>query len=301
MNRINLSIIIPVYNESEAIAKVLIDLKEVLFSSGDINFEIIVVNDGSKDETREVLENVSQIKLINHPYNKGYGASLKTGIKNSQYEWVLLLDGDGQHNPYYIKEMIKYTDRYDMIVGDRTRDYKGPLIRRPAKVVLGWIANYLVEKKIPDLNCGFRLIKKRKLKWFWHLLPNSFSFTTTITLAFFKEGLNVKYIPVKTNKRRGKSSLMPQEAIRFFILILRTIFLFSPLRIFLPISLFLFGMFSISFINDVIFTLPRNITDLTLLLLISSLGIFSFGLLADQIAAIRREMRRIKDNEDFIS
>lgn len=285
------SIIMPAYNEAGAIKDVLEKLKAYL-NEKKYQTEIIVVNDGSTDKTDKILKVLKDIKLISHPYNKGYGASLKTGAKNAQYDWLLFYDSDGQHQPKYIEELIKYRDEYDMIVGARI-GYQGPLIRRPGKRILRWLANYLAEQKIPDLNSGFRLIKKDLFLKFSHILPNGFSLSTTITLAFFKEGLNVKYAPITINKREGKSSLKIQDGFKTIILIFSAIILFSPLRIFLPVSVLIFGLALLSFVLD-IFLFSRgqlNIGDITILLFIFSLFFFLFGLLADQISAIRREGR----------
>lgn len=281
------SIIIPVYNEEAIVAQSIEDLK-LFLNFREYESEIIVINDGSTDKTKEIAGKIEGIRVINHPYNKGYGASLKTGARNTQYEWILFYDSDGQFNPRYISELLKYAEEYEMVVGARQGANTTPLIRKPGKKVLQWVAEYLVEKKIPDLNCGFRLIKKEKLLQFSHILPNGFSLTTTITLAFFKEGLDIKYIPVEMKKRVGRSSVRSKDAATTFILICRVILLFSPLKIFLPISGFLFVSGGLFAFHDILYA---NITDTTLLLFLSAIMIFFFGLLADQIASMRREMK----------
>lgn len=281
------SILIPVYNEDAIVEQTIEDLKLFLNFRG-YESEIIVINDGSTDKTKEIIEKIEGVKIINHPYNKGYGASLKTGARNAKYDWLLFYDADGQFNPLYISELLKYVGEYEMIVGARQGANATPLIRKPGKAVLNLAANYLAERKIPDLNCGFRLIKKNRLFQFSHILPNGFSLTTTITLAFFKEGLDVKYIQVEMNKRTGRSSVRPKDAATTFILICRVVLLFSPLKIFLPISALLFSVGSISFVWDLV---QLNITDITILLFLSAIMIFFFGLLADQIAALRRELK----------
>ena len=270
------------------VGQVIEGLKKEL-SKIDLNYEIVVVNDGSTDKSRAILEKIPEIKLINHPYNKGNGAALKTGANNSSYDLMLFFDADGQHKPEYIKELLKYSDDYDMINGARIKGYKGPIIRQPGKKFLHFLANYLSEQKIPDFNCGMRIIKKRVFFRFLHLLPNSFSLYTTITLALIKEGLNVKFVPIEINKRiTGKSTVKSRDAFKSFLLILRTIVLFSPLKVFLPISLILFLGSVITGIYDIFYI--ANITDITILLFISSILIFFFGLLADQLSAIRREI-----------
>lgn len=286
-NQIKISIIIPIYNEEKSIEGVMKELKKHL-KLLDIIYEIIVVNDGSIDKSREILKNIEGIKIIDHPYNKGYGAAIKTGVKNAQYDWVLFFDSDGQHRPQYIKDLISHQDKYDLIIGIRTKGSQGSVLREPGKKILNWLANYLAEQKIPDLTSGFRLVKKENFLRFMHIFPNSFSISATSTLAFLKEGYNVKYVPVIANKRMGKSSLKLQDGFRVLMLILRTMLLFSPLRVFLPISLFLF-VFSLGSLIQDLFRV--NISDTTILLFFASLLLFFFGLLADQISAIRREIK----------
>jgi len=286
--KINLSVIIPVYNEEKAIGQIIEELKKEL-NKLDLEYEIITINDASTDKTGEILERISEIKVIHHSNNKGYGGSLKTGIEKAKFNNLLFFDSDGQHEPRYISEMIKYIDEFDMIVGART-GYKGPIIRQPGKKLLHWLANYLTRQKIPDLNCGFRVVKKDQISKFTHILCDGFSFSTTTTLLFLSEGKSIKYIPITINKRMGKSTVKPKHAIDTLIVILRSILISSPLRVFLPISFSLFFLAVISGMYD-IFIGPINISDATILLLISSLLIFFFGLLADQLAAIRKELK----------
>lgn len=282
------SVIIPAYNEGQAISKTISSLKDFLNSNYE-KFEIIVVNDGSSDNTAETLRGLEGIRLLNHTYNKGYGASLKTGIKNASYGWMLFYDADGQFNPEEIKKLTDVQRGYDMIVGARINK-RAPWIRSPGRKLLHFLANYLSDRKIPDLNSGFRLVKKDKLFKFWHLFPDSFSFSTTTTLAFHRDGLDIKYVPVNINKRTGgKSSVRPRHAIKMFFLILKTIALFSPLRVFMPIFLLLF----LSGLGFLIYDIANgNLGDSTVLLFVASIIVFLFALLADQIAAVRQELRR---------
>jgi len=281
------SIIIPAYNEEDTIKKTLDELKTYI-EDESLDCEIVVVNDGSKDKTLEILKQIPNINVLNHPHNKGYGAAVKTGVNAAKADWVLVFDSDGQHRVEYIKDLVEAKKGYDMVIGAR-KGYKGPAIRQPGKKVLHMVAEYLVEKKIEDLNSGLRILKKEHFLKYSHLLPPAFSWTTTITLAFLRDSLNIKYVPIKINKRLGgKSMVSPKDALKTMILILRIIMLFSPLRIFLPVSAILFLFTVVSGILDFI---RFNISDSTLLLFVSSILIFFFGLLADQIAAIRRELR----------
>lgn len=282
------SIIIPIYNEADSIKQTVTELADFLrakYQKDD--YEIILVNDGSTDKTKEVLESwqSANIKIINHPYNKGYGASLKTGVRNAQYEIALFFDGDGQHKPEYIPELLKNIDGHEMVIGAR-QGYKGPFWRQPGKKLMGCIANYLMGKKIPDLNSGMRAFKKEYFLNFVHLFPNKFSLSTTLTLAFLNEGLSVKYIPITINQRAGKSTVKIQDGLDALLLICRMIMLFNPMKIFAPVSLFLllFGVvFSIYGIIDY-----HSFPTSGAVIIISGLILFFNGLLADQISMIRR-------------
>ena len=288
MNKV--SIIIPVYNEENSLAQVIAELKNKV-DSLSIEYEIIVINDGSTDQTKNILEKIEGIKLIDHPYNKGYGASLKTGVKNAEFDWLLSFDGDGQHKPEYIEEFLRHADQYDMVIGAR-QGYQGPLWRQPGKKLIHLIANYLADRKIPDLNCGFRLLKKKYFSRYEHLFPSGFSLSTTSTLAFFKEGLNIKYVPVTINKRVGKSSLKTSDGFKTIMLVVRLIMLFSPLRIFIPLAFFGFCVSFVWMIHDLIIYHFSLISKSSGFIFVASLLIFLFGLLADQVAAIRRELKR---------
>jgi len=286
---IKISFIISAYNEEETIGKTVTDLKNLLSQFGNIDYEIIVVNDFSSDKTAEKVNQIPGVRLFNHAYNKGYGAALKTGINHAEYDWVFFFDADGQHRPEEIPKLLEFINDYDMIVGARVNK-QAPLFRQPGRAFLHIMANFLSDQKILDINSGFRLIKKEKIKEFLHLLPNSFSLTTTLTLAFQKSGLDIKYVPIAVNKRAGgKSTVKIRHAIRTFFLILRTIVLFSPLRVFMPVVLLLWTLLGASLIYDIYHV---HITNTTVVLFTSSLIIFLFGLLADQISAIRREIKR---------
>lgn len=286
-----LSIIVPVFNEEQIIKKTIEGLKKEV-DKLDLEYEIIAVNDASTDKTEKVLRTIPDIQVVNHNQNKGYGASLKTGIERAKFENLLFFDADGQHKTEYIKEMIKHIDKFDMIAGARV-GYKGPLIRQPGKLFLKWLSTYLSQQKIPDLNCGLRIVKKEKISKFLHLLCDGFSFSTTTILLFLTERLSVKYISLTINKRGGesKSRVKPKHAFDTFIIILRTILLSSPLRIFLPVSFLLFLGALASGIYDFFFR-PFNLTDITIILFLSFLLIFFFGLIADQLAFIRKEIRK---------
>ena len=283
-----LSVIIPAHNEEKTINQVIDSLKNEL-SKLDLDFEIIVVNDASTDKSKEIIEKISGIRIFHHPINKGYGASLKTGIREAKFNNLLFFDADGQHKIEHISEMIKHVDDFDLISGARM-GYKGPLVRQPGKKILHWVAQYLSKQEIPDLNCGLRIVKKDKISKFLHLLCNEFSFSTTTLLMFASEELPIKYVPITINKRDGKSKVRPKHAMDMLIFILRTILLTNPLRIFLPVSIVLFVATIISGAYD-IFARSLNLTDQTIILFVAFLFIFFFGLLADQTASIKKDLK----------
>lgn len=283
----NLSVIIPAYNEEKTMEQTVQSLKKEL-NRLNLNYEIIVVNDGSTDKTKEILEKIKGIKLINHSENQGYGAALKTGIKNSKYDWILIIDADKTYPVEAISDLITHAPNYDMVVGARTgKKAKIPLIRKPAKWVINKLANYLSGIKIPDLNSGLRIIKKSLLEKFIFILPNGFSFTTTITLAALTNSHGVKYIPIDYHKRVGKSKIRPiKDTLNFIQLIIRTILYFNPIKIFIPFSLILFllgvGVFLYSYF------LLAEILDATIaIFLISSIQMLAIGMIADMISKKR--------------
>jgi glycosyltransferase involved in cell wall biosynthesis len=279
------SIIMPAYNEAETIGTTLEQLKPLVNVYG---FEVVVVNDASTDNTAGVITDFSYVKLVNQPYNKGYGAALKTGVRNATNDWVLTMDSDGQHLPEEIPKLLEFMDEFDMVVGSRDGDDKDVWIRKPGKWILGWVANYLSNMKIPDVNSGFRLIRKSYVEEFIHILPNSFSFSTTITLAVIKGGYNVKYVPITVRRRSGGKSRVRQinDGLTTILLIIRCISLFNPLKIYAPIggSLLFFGI--IFSIYGVCFygSFPKS----GIAIFLAGLLILLFGVLSDQVAAIRR-------------
>ena len=280
-NKPDVTIIIPAHNEEEGIVDVINGVKGL-----NTGYEMIVVDDGSTDNTYKLVAETG-VKVIRHPYNKGYGAALKTGIRNANADVVLFMDADGQHQPSDIKKLIQYVGEYDMVVGARTKKSKISLLRRPGKKVLGITANYLSGMKIPDLNSGFRAIKKNVAMEFMHILPNTFSLSTTITLALITSGYNVKYVPIEAPERVGTSKIKPfRDGFRFLLMIVRTISLFNPLKIFLPVSFSLFLGGALYSTYGVI--LYEDISDTSILLIISSLIIFFFGILADQVSVLIR-------------
>lgn len=231
-----ISIVIPVYNEEKIVTLVLDKIFSTIQSIESYVFEVIVVNDYSKDGTLEILRKYKNIKLITNPYNLGHGASLKRGIKAASGEWIFITDADGTYPVEKLIDFLPYMEDYDMIIGSRTTaKNETPLLRRPAKKFLNSFASWLVNFKIPDLNSGMRIFKKDLCLEFWNLYPQRFSFTSTITMAFIKNNYLVKYIPIDYHERIGKSSISPWNFFSFLSLVFRIAFYFQPLKFFMPL------------------------------------------------------------------
>ncbi|MFC1524198.1 glycosyltransferase family 2 protein [Thermodesulfobacteriota bacterium] len=277
-----LSVVIPAFNEKDGIAEVIEQLKKDL-AGITTQKEIIVVDDGSTDGTSQLLTTIQGIQVISHVKNKGYGASLKTGMKAASHEWICITDADGTYPNERIPDLLARMHDNDMVVGSRVGSgAKIPLIRKPAKWTLNQIANYLVKVKIPDLNSGLRIFKKQVANKFLNLLPDSFSFTTTITLAMLSNNYRVEYMPIQYHHRTGKSKIRPiHDTINFLQLIVRTILYFDPLRVFLPAGLMLIGTSCVLFLfrlaegGGYAVTIP--------MFLLAGIQVLAIGMLADLI------------------
>ncbi len=278
-----LTIIIPAYNEAEAIGPVLEHLK---VTCPEMIEEIIVVDDGSDDDTACIAATAG-VRVIQHSRNKGYGASLKTGIRAARTEFVLTMDSDGQHKVEDIGRLWEKAGQSEMVVGQRTSLIHSQLWRMPGKWLLSVMANYLTRQHIPDLNSGFRLMRRDAVMKYMHLCPSGFSFSTTITMAFFNRGYDVAYVPIDVKKRVGKSTVSLATGLETIILILRIATLFEPLRIFIPISLF---TAAVGIVWGIPYTLLGNgISVGSMLAIVTALLMFSLGLICDQISQLRLE------------
>lgn len=275
-----ISIIIPAYNEEKAIVSQIEAIKNVL-DMHKITYELIVVDDGSSDDTAKQVQK-SGVCLIHHPENRGYGAALKTGISAAKNETIVIIDADVTYPAEKIPSLLTKAHEYDMVVGARTgSNVHIPFIRKPAKWFLQKLAGYLAGRPIPDLNSGLRVMKKPIVKMFYSILPSGFSFTTTITLAFFCNDYSIYYLPIEYKKRVGNSKIRPVHAYYFLLLILRTIVYFNPLKVFLPLGgvLFLAGLGK--FIYDIFL---NNLSESAILGFLGGIIIWAIGLLSDQIA-----------------
>lgn len=283
----NLTVIIPAYNEEKAIGETLEKLQPAAEKNG---WNIIVVNDGSSDTTLNKIEKFPSVKVITHKVNRGYGASLKTGLTNSETELVAFYDADGQHSPEELEKLWNAWTDQDMIVGQRVKGSHFSISRAPGKWVLGKTANFLAGRKIPDLNSGLRIVKRDLIKKYLQLFPDGFSFSTTSTIAFMGDKREVEYIPIKTAKRVGKSSVSQiKDGFNTILLILRLIVLFNPLKVFVPASFFLI---LISLIYEIlwgyIYSPHLRMLPGALLTFLTGIIIFFFALIMDQISQIRR-------------
>ena len=284
-----ISVVIPAYNEALALGQTLQVLSKSLREIPDEK-EIIVINDGSTDDTAKLLESVSGIRAIHHSRNRGYGASLKTGSRAAQGDLVVFFDADGQHDPIDLALLLQGLGNADMVVGARQGILHTRAWRVPGKWLLCGLANYLVGQRIPDLNSGFRVIRRQVLLQYLHLCPNRFSFTTTLTMALFAENHDVNYVPISIRPRHGRSTVNVSTGFETLLLLLRLITLFNPLRVFLPTSLALL-LVGIGW-SSIFVWQGRGLSVGGLLLIMTAVLMFFCGLIADQVAAIRREMYR---------
>jgi glycosyltransferase involved in cell wall biosynthesis len=294
------SIVIPAYNEESGIPSVIGELHRVL---GDYpaQIEIIVVDDGSSDATARAAA-LAGARVMRHRSNRGYGAALKTGIAAATHNQVTIIDADGTYPASYIPELLEKLQRADMVVGSRVNaGAKIPVIRRPAKWVLNRLANYLTNARIPDLNSGLRAFRRDIIMQYFPLLPDQFSWTTTITLAMHCDKYAIAYMPIDYRARKGRSKIVPWDAGSFLILILRTSMLFKPLRIFLPIvvvfAAYGFGKLAIDLSHQ------PNVSASAALALICALLVLLIGMLGDAIATrlgrfSPNAIRGVQQNDD---
>ena len=283
MDRPEVSIIIPVNNEEQTVGGIIKKIKAL-----HPEFEIIVINDGSTDETGAVAKDAGAI-VYSHPYNIGNGAAIKSGIRIASGEILVFMDGDGQHNPEDIKRLIKWLPDYDMVVGARPKGHQASWIRALGNRVFNWLASYVSKFTVEDLTSGFRAIKSGVAHNLLYLLPNTYSYPTTLTLGVLRNGKSVKYTSIEIQGRqKGKSKIRVfRDGIRFFMIITKICGLYSPLRIFLPVSFVIFclglGHYLYTFLTS------GRFTNMSALLFTTSVLIFMMGLISEQISQMRFE------------
>lgn len=285
-NAPEISIVIPAFNEADNLGELLGKIQALNLPSA----EIIVVDDGSADRTAQVAESAGAT-VIRHPYNIGNGAAVKNGMRAARGQSILLMDGDGQHNPEDIGKLLAEASRYHMVVGARAKGSKLRLHRYAANMVYNLLASYVTNFRVQDLTSGFRLLTRRDALRFIDLLPNTFSYPTTLTLAFLRSGLTVKYVPIQSLYRSGQSKIsLITDGIRFLLIITKIATLFSPFRVFLPVSLFFFcaGLANYAYTY---FTEGR-FTNMSVFALTTAVIIFMLGLISEQIALLRMERQQ---------
>ena len=278
------SVVIPAFNEAAVIGEVVAGLRNAA------NWhEILVVDDGSKDGTADAAQ-AAGATVIRHPYNKGNGDSVKSGIRAATGEYILIIDADGQHQPADAERIVGRLGEFDLVVGARLHSTQATWARRLGNHLLNGLASYLTDRPIPDLTSGFRAASRKHLREFLHLLPNKFSTPTTTTLAFVKAGYNVAFEPVEARPRVGQSKIkLVRDGVKFLLIVVKIVTIFSPLRVFLPISLTSFVV-GLGYACWTIAT-QSHVTNSSVLLIMLGVIVFLMGLVSEQIAALRFQGR----------
>ncbi len=278
----SVTVIVPALNEAGAVGRV---VEELVARYPE--YEILVIDDGSTDDTGRIAASAGA-RVIRHEWNKGYGASLRTGCRHARGDVVVTFDGDGQHEADDVQRLVDEIGPYDMVVGTRSRDSHEPILRRPGKFVMTAFANFLAGMKIPDVNSGFRAFNRDVILRYLHLMPPGFSFSTTSTFAMLKSGRPVKWVPIKAKKRIGASSVSQVwHGLQALLLMVRLTTLFEPLKVFLPVSA-VFMLVAIGFLSANLYA-GHNVPQTSVITSVSSVMVFLMGLVMDQVAALRRE------------
>lgn len=276
----NVSVIIPVHNEQPALSSLIPGIKHYVPDA-----EIIVVNDGSTDASAATAHEAGA-RVISHPYKIGNGAAIKTGIRHASGDTLVLMDGDGQHDPSDIPALLKESAKYDLIVGARSKGAHANIFRLFANMLYNFLASYITKFAIKDLTSGFRVIKKETAMRYLCLLPNTFSYPTTLTLALLRNGRSIRYMPITVHKRVGNSKIrILHDGFNFLVIIIKISTLYSPLHVFLPISALLFILGTANYIYT--YLRFNSFTNMSAMCIISSLMIFLMGLISEQITQMR--------------
>jgi glycosyltransferase involved in cell wall biosynthesis len=281
----DVSVVIPACNEGPVIGSVVTELIAAAAWR-----EVIVVNDGSTDDTAEAAAKAGA-RVVTHPYNKGNGASVKSGIRAATGDYILIIDGDGQHKPSDAIALTSKLGEYDLVVGARSSSTQAGARRRLGNAALNGLASFLTEREIPDLTSGFRCARREYLVEFLHLLPNGFSTPTTTTLAFVRAGYNVLFVPIEARQRVGTSKIrLTRDGPKFFLIVLRVMTIFSPLRVFLPVSVASFLLGLVYGIWNIL--VDGHIPNGAVLLIVLSIVVLLIGLVSEQISALRFDGRK---------
>jgi glycosyltransferase involved in cell wall biosynthesis len=288
MDSSKISIIIPAFNESQSIGKLIRDIVSLY-----PDCEVVIIDDGSTDGTAEAAA-AAGARIYSHPYNIGNGAAVKSGIRIARGDVLVFMDADGQHDPRDIERLLAWIPEFDMVVGARVEGGQASVGRSIGNRIYNWLGSYVTKFRIEDLTSGFRAVKADVARSFVYLLPNTYSYPTTITLGILRTGRSVKYVPISARKRTSGTSNIKlfQDGARFFMIIIRICTLYSPMRVFLPVSFFMFFLgivrYAYSYITE------GRFTNMSALLFISSVIIFMMSLISEQICQLRFERRERK-------
>lgn len=288
MNTSKLSVIIPAFDESGSIAELIGEIKKKY-----PDCEVVIIDDGSSDDTADVAAKAGAL-VYSHPYNIGNGAAIKSGIRVASGDVLVFMDGDGQHDPADIERLLAHIPEFDMVVGARGKGSQASIGRGIGNKIYNWLGSYVTKFPILDLTSGFRAVKADVARSFVYLLPNTYSYPTTITLGILRTGRSVKYIPITARQRSSGSSniKLVQDGVRFFMIIIRICTMYSPMRVFLPVSFLMFFLglvrYAYSYITE------GRFTNMSALLFISSIIIFMMSLISEQICQLRFERRERK-------
>ena len=281
----SVTIVVPAFNEGASIGSVVSALRAAAQWH-----DVLVIDDGSTDGTGAAAADAGA-RVVRHPYNKGNGAAVKTAIRSSTSDWILIIDGDGQHRAEDARRLVARLGEYDLVIGARDPQTQASAGRRLGNGVLNWLASYLTERTIPDLTSGFRAARRDYLLEFIHMLPNGFSTPTTTTLAFVKAGYNVAFEPIGALPRVGTSKIrLGSDGAKFLLILLKVITIFSPLRIFAPVSAASFAIGAVYGAWN--YAYHARIPNGAVLLLMFSVIVILVGLVSEQIATLRFEGRR---------
>jgi glycosyltransferase involved in cell wall biosynthesis len=289
---VQVSIVLPAYNEANAIERVIREIREAMKDT-PYSHEILVVDDGSEDNTVELAEGLG-VRVIRHPENRGSGASRRTGIRSALGEWIVMTDADGTYPADAIPVILPYLESYAQVIGARTVE-KGThrLLRTVVKAIIRQLAVFLVGKSIPDLNSGLRAFRKSDMLPYLYLVPDGFSCVSSMTLAFLTNGLAVKFVPIQYFERIGLSKFHPvKDTYLYLLMVIRMVAYFAPLKVFMPLCILLLGIGAIKGLMDLVFTSSLQESDIVLMLTGIILG--ALGILADLIVVQGKK----RDGED---
>lgn len=285
------TVVLPVYDEADSVAAV---IEKLIAWAAPRGWRVVAVDDGSGDGSAEVLARLEErlgpvLQVITHLRNRGYGAALKTGIRAVQGPFVATMDSDGQHTVDELDKLLPRRHEHSLVIGQRTRALHSPLWRMPGKWVLGWMANLFAGSRIPDLNSGLRVFRTADVRRYLHLCPDGFSFSTTSTMVMLNRGYAVTNVPIEVRQRQGdgRSTVTMRTGFDTLLLVLRLVMLLTPLRLFLPLG-------AISILFGVVWAIPyllarQGLTVTALLFILNGILVILFGLLADQVAELRKE------------